>query len=75
MNQILQQRRQDRECKCKMIFLLRTEEERPKKLWEEEEAHKREEAERKEREEAERLAKLNKIAEKQRQRELEERSR
>ncbi|XP_057502922.1 eukaryotic translation initiation factor 3 subunit A-like [Actinidia eriantha] len=71
VNQILQQRRQEREYQRKMIFFLRAEEERLKKLHEEEEARKREEAERKRREEAERKAKLDEIAEKQRQRERE----
>ncbi|XP_057496488.1 eukaryotic translation initiation factor 3 subunit A-like [Actinidia eriantha] len=71
VNQILQQRRQEREYERKMIFFLRAEEERLRKLHEEEEARKREEAERKKREEAERKAKLDEIAEKQRQRERE----
>lgn len=71
INQILQQRRQEREYKRKMLFYLRTEEERLRKLHEEEEARKREEAERKKKEEAERRAKLDEIAEKQRQRERE----
>ncbi|KAI8022274.1 Eukaryotic translation initiation factor 3 subunit A [Camellia lanceoleosa] len=71
INQILQQRRQEREYKRKMLFYLRTEEERLRKVHEEEEARKREEAERKKKEEAERRAKLDEIAEKQRQRERE----
>ncbi|KAL6970708.1 Eukaryotic translation initiation factor 3 subunit A [Sarracenia purpurea var. burkii] len=71
VNQILQQRRQEREYKRKMLFYLRMEEERLRKVQEEEEARKREEAERKRKEEAEYKAKLDMIAEKQRQRELE----
>ncbi|XP_059652352.1 eukaryotic translation initiation factor 3 subunit A [Cornus florida] len=77
MNQILLQRRHEREYKRKMLFYLRTEEERQIKLREEEEARKREEAERRRKEEADRRAKLDEIAEKQRKREqeLEERER
>uniref|UniRef100_A0A5B6YHL3 Eukaryotic translation initiation factor 3 subunit A n=1 Tax=Davidia involucrata TaxID=16924 RepID=A0A5B6YHL3_DAVIN len=71
INQILQKRRQEREFKRKMLFYLRSEEERLKKLHEEEEARKREEAERRRKEEAEHKAKLDEIAEKQRKRELE----
>lgn len=71
MKQILNSRRQERDAKRKMMFYLRSEEERLKKLQEEEEARKREEAERRKREEAERKAKLDEIAEKQRQRERE----
>ncbi|KAL6960070.1 Eukaryotic translation initiation factor 3 subunit A [Sarracenia purpurea var. burkii] len=71
VNQLLQQRRQEREYKRKMLFYLRTEEERLRKVQEEEEARKLEEAERKRKEEAEYKAKLDMIAEKQRQRELE----
>ena len=41
VNQILQQRRQEREYQRKMIFFLRAEEERLRKLHEEEEARKR----------------------------------
>ncbi|XP_057546708.1 eukaryotic translation initiation factor 3 subunit A-like [Amaranthus tricolor] len=68
---ILQQRREEREAKRKMLFFLKSEEERLNKLREEEESRKREEAERKRKEEAERKAKLDEIAEKQRQRERE----
>ncbi|RAL50639.1 hypothetical protein DM860_015786 [Cuscuta australis] len=71
INQIIQSRKQEREAKRKMIFFLRTEEERLSKLREEEEARKREEMEKRKKEEAERKAKLDEIAEKQRQRELE----
>lgn len=71
IRQIRQARKQEREAKRKMIYFLRKEEERLNKLREEEEARKREEAERKRREEAERKAKLDEIAEKQRQRERE----
>ncbi|VFQ85842.1 unnamed protein product [Cuscuta campestris] len=71
INQIIQSRKQEREAKRKMIFFLRTEEERLNKLREEEEARKREEMEKRKKEEAERKAKLDEIAEKQRQRELE----
>ncbi|KAA8536786.1 hypothetical protein F0562_029264 [Nyssa sinensis] len=71
INQILQKRKQEREYKRKMLFYLRSEEERLKKLHEEEEARKHEEAERRRKEEAERRAKLDEIAEKQRKRELE----
>ena len=42
VNQILQQRRQEREYERKMIFFLRAEEERLRKLHEEEEVRKRE---------------------------------
>uniref|UniRef100_A0A803KNW3 Eukaryotic translation initiation factor 3 subunit A n=1 Tax=Chenopodium quinoa TaxID=63459 RepID=A0A803KNW3_CHEQI len=70
-NQIRQSRRQQRVAKRKMIFYLRSEEERLNKLREEEEARKNEEAERRRKEEAERQAKLDEIAEKQRQRERE----
>ncbi|XP_022869549.1 eukaryotic translation initiation factor 3 subunit A isoform X3 [Olea europaea var. sylvestris] len=71
INQIIQSRKQEREAKRKMIYYLRSEEERQKRLLEEEEARKREEMERKKKEEAERKAKLDEIAEKQRQRERE----
>ena len=69
IQQIRQARRQEREAKRKMIFYLRSEEERLNRLREEEESRKREEAERKRKEEAERKAKLDEIAERQRQRE------
>ncbi|KAF7144061.1 hypothetical protein RHSIM_Rhsim05G0135800 [Rhododendron simsii] len=71
LNQILHQRRQEREYQRKIIFYVRMEEERLRRLHEEEEARKREEAERRRKEEAERKAKLDEIAEKQRQRERE----
>lgn len=71
ISQIIQSRKQEREAKRKMLFYLRSEEERMKKAREEEEARKREEAERRRKEEAERRAKLDEIAEKQRQRERE----
>ncbi|GKV07478.1 hypothetical protein SLEP1_g19253 [Rubroshorea leprosula] len=71
INQILEAREQEREVKRKKIFFVRSEEERLRKLHEEEEARKREEAERRRKEEAERKAKLDEIALKQRQRELE----
>ncbi|XP_027349299.1 eukaryotic translation initiation factor 3 subunit A [Abrus precatorius] len=71
ISRILQARRQEREKMRKLKFYLKLEEERQQKLREEEEARKREEAERRKKEEAERIAKLNEIAEKQRQRERE----
>ncbi|XP_010541009.1 PREDICTED: eukaryotic translation initiation factor 3 subunit A isoform X2 [Tarenaya hassleriana] len=71
INQIIQARKQERDIKRKQIFYLTCEEERITKLREEEESRKREEAERKRKEEAERKAKLDEIAEKQRQRERE----
>ncbi|CAH9069447.1 unnamed protein product [Cuscuta europaea] len=71
INQIIQARKQEREAKRKMIFFLKSEEERLNKLREEEEARKCEETERRKKEEAERKAKLDEMAEKQRQRELE----
>ncbi|XP_022867322.1 eukaryotic translation initiation factor 3 subunit A-like [Olea europaea var. sylvestris] len=70
-NQIIQLRKQEREAKRKFIYYLRCEEERQIRLREEEEARKREEMERRKKEEAERKAKLDEIAEKQRQRERE----
>lgn len=71
ITQILLARKQEREAKRKMIFYLKSEEERIEKIREEEEVRKREEAERKKKEEAERRAKLDEIAEKQRRRERE----
>ncbi|KAL3843796.1 hypothetical protein ACJIZ3_001199 [Penstemon smallii] len=71
INQIIQSRKQEREAKRKMIYFLRSEEERQKRLREEEEARKLEEMERRKKEESERKAKLDEIAEKQRQRERE----
>ncbi|XP_057538854.1 eukaryotic translation initiation factor 3 subunit A-like [Amaranthus tricolor] len=68
---ILLERKQERETKRKMLFFLKAEEERLNKLREDEEIRKREEAERRRKEEAERKAKLDEIAEKQRQRERE----
>ncbi|KAJ0013461.1 hypothetical protein Pint_19724 [Pistacia integerrima] len=71
INQIIQARKQEREAMRKKIYYVRCEEERLKKLREEEEARKWEEAEKRRKEEAERKAKLDEIAEKQRQRERE----
>ncbi|KNA19333.1 hypothetical protein SOVF_060490 [Spinacia oleracea] len=71
IRQVRQARSQERLAKRKMIFYLKSEEERLNRLREEEEARKREEAERRRKEEAERQAKLDEIAEKQRQREQE----
>ncbi|XP_068638021.1 eukaryotic translation initiation factor 3 subunit A-like [Aristolochia californica] len=71
LSRLSEARRQERERKRKLIFYLKTEEERLTKLHEEEEARKHEEAERRKKEEAERMAKLDEIAEKQRQRERE----
>ncbi|KAL7109650.1 hypothetical protein ACP275_06G187300 [Erythranthe tilingii] len=71
IKQILQSRKQEREAKRKMIYYLRCEEEKQKKLLEEEEARKLEELNRKKREAAEYKAKQDEIAEKQRQRERE----
>ncbi|GER56979.1 eukaryotic translation initiation factor 3subunit A [Striga asiatica] len=68
---IIQTRKEEREANRKLIYFLRCEEERQKRLHEEEEARKREEMERRKKEEAERKAKLDEIAEKQRQRERE----
>ncbi|KAH9755402.1 eukaryotic translation initiation factor 3 subunit A [Citrus sinensis] len=68
---IIKARKQEREAKRKKIFYVRTEEEKIKRLREEEEARKREEAEKRKKEEAERQAKLDELAEKQRQRERE----
>ncbi|XP_051124067.1 eukaryotic translation initiation factor 3 subunit A-like [Andrographis paniculata] len=69
--------KQEREEKRKLVFYLRSEEERQRKLHEEEKARKREEEEKRKKEEMDRKAKLDEIAEKQRQREreLEERER
>ncbi|KAJ4975686.1 hypothetical protein NE237_000792 [Protea cynaroides] len=71
IRQLLQARKQECETKRKLIFYLKSEEERLKKLEEEETARKHEELERRKKEEAERLAKLNEIAERQRKREME----
>ncbi|XP_071733632.1 eukaryotic translation initiation factor 3 subunit A-like [Rutidosis leptorrhynchoides] len=77
VSQVLKARKEEREIKRKMLYYLKTEEERLDRLREEEEARKREEAERRKKEEAERRAKLDEIAERQRKREeeLEERER
>ncbi|KAI3949498.1 hypothetical protein MKW92_024906 [Papaver armeniacum] len=69
--QMLQDRREIRDKKRKLIFYLRSEEDRQKKLAEEEALRKQQEAERKKKEDLERKAKLDEIAEKQRQREAE----
>ncbi|GFP90042.1 eukaryotic translation initiation factor 3 subunit a [Phtheirospermum japonicum] len=71
INNIILTRKEEREAKRKIIYFLRTEEEKQKRLREEEEARKLEEMERRKKEEAERKAKLDEIAEKQRQRERE----
>ncbi|XVF05993.1 hypothetical protein REPUB_Repub06bG0009600 [Reevesia pubescens] len=71
IKRIIQARKQERDIKRKKIFYVRSEEERIRKLHEEEEARKREEAERRRKEEAEHKAKMDEIAEKQRQREQE----
>ncbi|XP_044471259.1 eukaryotic translation initiation factor 3 subunit A-like isoform X2 [Mangifera indica] len=71
INQIIQARKQERETMRKKVFYVRCEDERLKKKREEEEARKREEAEKRRKEEVERKAKLDEIAEKQRQREQE----
>ncbi|PON67022.1 Proteasome component (PCI) domain containing protein [Parasponia andersonii] len=77
LNRMIQARKQEREVLRKQIFYVRSEEERLRKLREEEEARKHEEAERRKKEDAEHKAKLDEIAEKQRQREqeLEEKAR
>ncbi|TMW91820.1 hypothetical protein EJD97_013842 [Solanum chilense] len=71
INQIIQTRKQDRDTRRKLLFFLQKEEEQQKRLQEEEDVRKHEEAEKRKREEADRKAKLDAIAEKQRQRELE----
>ncbi|XP_078429553.1 eukaryotic translation initiation factor 3A [Wolffia australiana] len=77
LRQVIDERKRERDTRRKLIFFLKSEEERLARLREEEEIRKREEMERKKREDAERKAKLDEIAEKQRQREreLEERER
>ncbi|KAK9073903.1 hypothetical protein SSX86_006497 [Deinandra increscens subsp. villosa] len=77
LNQVLKARKEERDMKRKMLYYLRTEEERLTRLREEEEARVRQEAEKRKKEEAERRAKLDEIAERQRKREqeLEERER
>ncbi|KAL8529031.1 hypothetical protein ACS0TY_006483 [Phlomoides rotata] len=71
INNMILKRKEDRLTNRKIIYFLRTEEERQKRLHEEEEARKLEEMEKRKKEEAERKAKLDEIAEKQRQRERE----
>eukprot|EP00262_Sarcandra_glabra_P011006 TRINITY_DN2670_c0_g1_i1.p1 TRINITY_DN2670_c0_g1~~TRINITY_DN2670_c0_g1_i1.p1 ORF type:complete len:1017 (-),score=219.66 TRINITY_DN2670_c0_g1_i1:176-3064(-) len=71
INQLIQMRKEERVKARKLVFYLRSEDERLVKLREEEEARKHEEAERRKKEEAERKAKLDEIAERQRQRERE----
>ncbi|KAL3652093.1 Eukaryotic translation initiation factor 3 subunit A [Castilleja foliolosa] len=71
IHNIILARKEEREAKKKMIYFLKTEEEKQKRLREEEEARKLEEMERRKKEDAERKAKLGEIAEKQRQRERE----
>lgn len=71
IGQIIRARKEERNIKRKRIYHLNSEEERINKLREEEEARKREETEKRRKEEAERKAKLDEMAEKQRQRERE----
>ncbi|KAI0495813.1 hypothetical protein KFK09_022118 [Dendrobium nobile] len=71
INQQKAMRERDVEMKRKLLYYIKTEEERLSKIQAEEEARKREEEERRKKEEAERKAKLDEIAEKQRQREKE----
>ncbi|XP_020591275.1 eukaryotic translation initiation factor 3 subunit A [Phalaenopsis equestris] len=71
INQQKATRKHEREIKRKLLYYIKTEEERLTKIREEEQARKIEEEERKKKEEAERKAKLDEIAEKQRQRERE----
>ncbi|XP_010931804.1 eukaryotic translation initiation factor 3 subunit A [Elaeis guineensis] len=71
INQLVAMSKREREIKRKLLFYIKSEEERLTKLREEEEARKREEEERQKKEEAERKAKLDAIAERQRQRERE----
>ncbi|CAM8945968.1 unnamed protein product [Rhodiola kirilowii] len=77
MRQVKKAQKEARDTRRKLLYYLRGEEERQIRVREEEEARKREEDERRKREEAERKAKLDEIAEKQRQREreIEERDR
>nr|XP_043635306.1 eukaryotic translation initiation factor 3 subunit A-like [Erigeron canadensis] len=77
ISQIVRARKEERDIKRKMLFYVKTEEERLNRLREEEEARKREEAERRKKEEAVHRAKMDEIAERQRKREqeLEERER
>ncbi|KAG0536150.1 hypothetical protein BDA96_03G039700 [Sorghum bicolor] len=71
ISQLISSRKRERETVRKLMYYLNLEEQRIEMLREEEEARKREEEERRKREEAERKAKLDAIAEKQRQREIE----
>ncbi|KAG6476185.1 hypothetical protein ZIOFF_065421 [Zingiber officinale] len=71
INQIVTMRKREREIKRKLLYYLKSEEERLTRQQEEEEARKREEEERRKIEDAERKAKLDAIAERQRQRERE----
>ncbi|KAL5981079.1 hypothetical protein ACLOJK_028999 [Asimina triloba] len=71
IRQLIAMRKQEMDKKRKLLFYIKSEEERLTKLREEEEARKREEAERRKKEEEERRAKLDEIAERQRQRERE----
>jgi len=71
INQLISSRKRERETVRKLMYYLNLEEQRIERLREEEEARKREEEEKRKREEAERKAKLDAIAEKQRQRERE----
>ncbi|KAK1326232.1 Eukaryotic translation initiation factor 3 subunit A [Acorus calamus] len=71
INEVITARKQDRLKRRKLLFYLRSEEERLTRLREEEELRKREEEERRKKEEAEHRAKLDEIAAKQRQRERE----
>ncbi|XP_038988164.1 eukaryotic translation initiation factor 3 subunit A-like [Phoenix dactylifera] len=71
INQLVAMRKREKEIKRKLLFYIKSEEERLTKLQEEEEARKREEEERQKKEEAERKAKLDAIVEKQKQRERE----
>ncbi|KAG6518945.1 hypothetical protein ZIOFF_022431 [Zingiber officinale] len=71
INQIVTMRKRDREIKRKLLYYLKSEEDRMTRQQEEEEARKREEEERRKKEDAERKAKLDAIAERQRQREKE----
>uniref|UniRef100_A0A1D1YN33 Eukaryotic translation initiation factor 3 subunit A n=1 Tax=Anthurium amnicola TaxID=1678845 RepID=A0A1D1YN33_9ARAE len=77
ISQLRAERRREREIKRKLLVYLKSEEERLNRLHEEEEARKREENERRKKEEMERKAKLDEIAElqRQRERELEEKER
>nr|CAD1832102.1 unnamed protein product [Ananas comosus var. bracteatus] len=71
INQLIAMRKQEREKKRKLLYFIKSENERLTKLHEEEERRKHEEEERRKKEESERKAKLDAIAERQRQREIE----